>query len=266
MWERGSVRWWAWVVLSAAVAAVFVGTGLGGPLASAVAALFLVLLPGIALAQHGVPLDDLGDHRPGVYVTTILALGLIALAALWAWPEALVRPDGGKAGGGDWFGWSGTGIGLAGAAASLTAVGLAVSYAFRALGARLGWKETALVHAAMPVTRGEKWLFVVLCVAAGVCEEIVFRGFLPLFVLPWFGDYMLAALPVSLVFGILHAYQGAHGVARTALLGLLLAAGASMTGSLLPSMLAHAALNLLIGLVLRDSLLNSETGKGDKWT
>ena len=50
------------------------------------------------------------------------------------------------------------------------------------------------------------------------------------------------------------------------MLGLLLAAGAAMTGSLLPSMLAHAALNLLIGLVLGDSLLNAETERGNKWT
>lgn len=259
------MRWWVWVVLCAAGAVVFAGTGLGGPFASVAAAVFLILLPGIALAQHGVPVDDPGDHRPGIYVTTILGLGLIALVALWAWPETFPRPDG-EAGGGDWFGWSGSAMGLAGASASLTAGGLAISYAFRALGARLGWKETELVHAVMPVTRGEKWLFVVLCLAAGVSEEIVFRGFVPLFVLPWFGHYMLAALPVSLVFGILHAYQGVHGVARTSLLGLLLAAGAAMTGSLLPSMLAHAALNLLIGLVLGDSLLNAETGKGNKWT
>ena len=254
------------MVLSAAVAAVFVGTGLGGPVASVAAALFLVLLPGIALAQRGVTVDDPGDHRLGIYVTTVLGLGFIALVAVWAWPETFPRPDGGEPGGGDWFGWSGSAMGLAGAFALLTAGGLAISYAFRALGARLGWKETELVHAVMPVTRGEKWLFVVLSLAAGVSEEIVFRGFVPLFVLPWFGHYMLAALPVSLVFGILHAYQGVHGVARTSLLGLLLAAGAAMTGSLLPSMLAHAALNLLIGLVLGDSLLNAETGKGNKWT
>ncbi|MYG82207.1 MAG: CPBP family intramembrane metalloprotease, partial [Gemmatimonadetes bacterium] len=240
--------------------------GLRGPFASVAAAVFLVLLPGIALAQRGVTVDDPGDHRLGIYVTTVLGLGLIALVAVWAWPETFPRPDSGEAGGGDWFGWSGSAMGLAGASALLTAGGLAISYAFRALGARLGWKETELVHAVMPVTRGEKWLFVVLCLAAGVSEEIVFRGFVPLFVLPWFGHYMLAALPVSLVFGILHAYQGAHGVARTSLLGLLLAAGAAMTGSLLPSMLAHAALNLLIGLVLGDSLLNAETERGNKWT
>ena len=120
------MRWWAWVVLSAAVAAVFVGTGLGGPFASVAAAVFLVLLPGIALAQRGVTVDDPGDHRLGIYVTTVLGLGLIALVAVWAWPETFPRPDSGEAGGGDWFGWSGSAMWLAGASALLTAGGLAI--------------------------------------------------------------------------------------------------------------------------------------------
>ena len=54
---------------------------------------------------------------------------------------------------------------------------------------------------------------------------------------------------------------------RTAALGLFLAAGVAWTGSLLPSILAHAALNVLIGLLLADSLLGRKKGKGKepKW-
>lgn len=248
------MRWWGWVVLCAAVAAAFAGAGLGGPVASTAAAVFVVLLPGLALAQRALPVEELRAHRIGAYLSSILALALIALIALWVWPESSAQPEFGGIGGA-WFGWSGSAVGLVTASAALTAGGLAISYCFRGLGAWFGWKETALVHAVMPVTRGEKWLFVLLSLAAGVCEEIVFRGFLPLFVQPWFGHYMLAALPVCVVFGILHAYQGAHGIVRTTLLGLLLAAGAGWTGSLLPAMAAHTALNLLIGLVLGDSLL-----------
>lgn len=246
------------MVLTAAMVAVFIGTGLGRPLPSLAAGVLCVLLPGVSLAQRTLPADELRAHRMGAYASSILALGLIALLALWVWPETEVS-DG-------WFGWHGPGIGLAGAAALLTAGGLAISYGFRALGARFGWEETALVHAVMPVTRGEKVLFAALSLAAGACEEIVFRGFAPLFVLPWFGHYMLAAVPISLIFGILHAYQGVHGMVRTGLTGLLLAAGAAWTGSLLPSMLAHAALNLLIGLALGDSLLGGENEKGNAWT
>ena len=58
---------------------------------------------------------------------------------------------------------------------------------------------------------------------------------------------------------MLHAYQGTHGMVRAAATGLVLAAGVAWTDSLLPSILAHAALNLLIGLVLADSLLEETT-------
>ena len=259
------MRWWWWLVLSVAAVGVFMGTGLGGPLASMAAAVCVVLLPGIALAQRAPPAEELREHRLGAYASSILALGLIALLAIWAWPEAWVQPGSGE-GGRLRLGWPGSWRGLCGMAALLTAGGLAISYAFRGLGTRFGWQETAVVHAVMPVTRGEKVLFVFLSLVAGACEEIVFRGFVPLFVMPWFGHYMLAALPASLVFGILHAYQGVHGMVRTGLLGLLLAAGVAWTGSLLPSMLAHAALNLLIGLVLGDSLLGRGTERGNEWT
>lgn len=260
------MRWWGWLLLGGAAAAVFRGTGLGGPLESVAAGAFLVLLPGVALAQRAVPAKELSAHRLGAYASSILALGLIALLAVWAWPEAWAQPGNGGEGGRVWLGWRGSLPGLCGVAALLTAGGLAISYAFRELGTRFGWQETAVVRAVIPVKRGEKALFVLLSLAAGACEEIVFRGFVPLFILPWFGHYMLAALPASLVFGILHAYQGVHGMARTGLMGLLLAGGVAWTGSLLPSMLAHAALNLLIGLVLGDSLLGSETERGNEWT
>ena len=243
-----------WVVLCVGLAAVFVASGLGGPLPSLLAGAFLVLLPGIALAQRSLPVEELRAHRSAAYASSVLGLGLMALAALWAWPEM-------GRGIGEWLDWPGSPAALLGTSALLTTGGLSLSYAFRGLGARLGWRETDLVRAIMPVTPGEKGVFVLLSTAAGTCEEIVFRGFVPLFLMPWFGGYLLAALPTCAVFGILHAYQGAHGMVRTAAMGLVLAGGVAWTGSLLPSILAHAALNVLIGLVLADSLLGGETGE-----
>ena len=138
---------------------------------------------------------------------------------------------------------------------ALTAGGLATVYAFRALSPRFGWRETEVVRAIMPVTRAEKGVFVFLSLAAGVFEELVFRGFLPLFLVPWTGSYLAGALPVAVVFGFLHAYQGRHGIARTAVMGAILAVGVVWTGSLWPSIFAHAALDLILGLVLANSLL-----------
>ena len=135
--------------------------------------------------------------------------------------------------------------------------GLVVVYGFRALSPRLGWAETDTVHAIMPQTTGEKSAFVLLSGAAGSCEEIVFRGFLPAYLLPWFGSYLAAAVLPCVAFGLLHAYQGRHGMVRTGLMGAVLAGGVAWTGSLWPSIIAHTALDLVLGLVLRDSLLQN---------
>ncbi len=278
------MRWGGWVVLCAATAAVFALSGLGGPLASLAAAVFLVALPGVALAQRSAPAEELQAHRIAAYASSGIALAVMALWAWWAWPEGEPGPGGWLAwpgegpgvgdrtaspepGGGAaaWPAWPGSALGLLGVSALLTAAGLAICYGFRALGERRGWEETELVRALLPATPGQRGLFTVLSLAAGVSEEIVYRGFLPLFLMPWFGDrYLLAALPVTAVFGILHAYQSAHGMVRTASLGLVLAAGVAWTGSLLPSILAHAALNVLIGLLLADSLLEGKKRKGNK--
>ena len=255
------MRWWGWAVLCAATAAVFALTGLGGPLSSLAAAVFLVALPGVALAQRSVQAEELQAHRAATYASSAVGLVVMALCAWWAWPA-------GARGVGEWLAWRGSVLGFLGISALLTAGGLALCYAFRALGERRGWEETEMVRAVIPVTSGERDLFTILSIMAGISEEIVYRGFLPLFLMPWFGErYLLAILPATAVFGILHAYQSAHGMVRTATMGLVLAAGVAWTGSLLPSILAHAALNLLIGLVLADSLLGPEKrkGKGPKW-
>lgn len=149
---------------------------------------------------------------------------------------------------------------LLGSAALLTLAGVAVAYVFRGLSAVFGWRETDVVRAVMPATRREKGLFAVLAGTAGVSEEVVFRGFLPGFIIPLSASYLLAALPVAVLFGFLHAYQGPHGIARAAVLGGILAAGVAWTGSLWPSIFAHAALDLLFGLVLGKSLLGEPPG------
>ena len=247
------MRAWAWAPLWAGAAALFVVAGLGGILSSVAAAAFLVALPALSLAQRSLAAQELAAHRVSVYASSALALGVLAAFAWWAWPS-------GARGVGGWLAWSGSLPGLLGATASLAAAGVVLSYGFRALGARRGWRETELVRAVIPESPGERRGFALLSFAAGFCEEIVYRGYVPIFLMPWCGDrYLLAALPATAFFGMLHAYQGTHGMVRAAATGLVLAAGVAWTDSLLPSILAHAALNLLIGLVLADSLLEETT-------
>jgi len=127
--------------------------------------------------------------------------------------------------------WS---LGLAGGAL----VGLGLVIALERLG--LWPEESDLVQVLIPETRLEK-LLAVLMVAptAAFCEELLYRGFLFRQLLEWTDSVPWALIISSLGFGLAHAYQGVHGMARTALLGALLAVPLIRTGSLYPSMAAH---------------------------
>ncbi len=236
--------------------------GLGGPLTSLFASVWLVLIPALTLGQTPPPPAEMDAHRLGFYSTSILVLAVAGILALWLAP-GLAQP-------GLWLNWQQPAGRLLIPAALVTAACVVVAYGFKGLAARLGWHETATVRALMPVTGREKGMFALLSVTAGTSEEIVFRGFLPAFLLPWTGSYLVAALPVAVVFGFLHAYQGRHGVVRTATVGVVLAAGVAWTGNLWPSIFAHVALDLLFGLVLSKSLLGEPpTGsptEGITWT
>jgi membrane protease YdiL (CAAX protease family) len=147
--------------------------------------------------------------------------------------------------------WStalGWGVGVTGAAVLLL---WAVQAARRALGLR----ESRLLFLLLPRTGIEKALFAGLSLAAGIGEELAYRGYLVPTLGGMMGSEWGAALASSLVFGILHAYQGWLGVVRTAMLGMLLAASFLVAGTLWPAVLAHALLDLLAGLVLGESLI-----------
>ena len=64
----------------------------------------------------------------------------------------------------------------------------------------------------------------------------------------------LAATLSIAAFAASHAYQGWTGTARVAILGTLLTIPFLVTGSIYPSMIAHAAIDILSGLILADWL------------
>ena len=249
---------------TALLAAVFAAAGLGGVIPCAMAAAWLVLMPLLSVSQGPLPGDAIRAQRVSVYTTSIVVLGAGGLLALWAMPRL---PHPGAAG---MLPWPPELAGSLGPAALLTAAGVLIAYAFRALSRRFGWRETEAVHAIMPETGREKGVFAVLSATAGFSEEVVFRAYLPAFLMPWTGSYLAGALPVAGVFGFLHAYQGRHGIVRTTVIGVVMAAGVAWTGSLWPSILAHAALDLLFGLVLSKSLVGEPrtlaAREGASWT
>jgi CAAX protease family protein len=107
-------------------------------------------------------------------------------------------------------------------------------------------KRLEPVRFLVPHTRSELGPFVWVSITAGVCEELLYRGYLIWYfshVLPWWA----AAIVAALAFGIGHAYQGTRGVVITTLLGAFLAAVYFLTGSLYASMLIHALMDVHTG-------------------
>jgi membrane protease YdiL (CAAX protease family) len=211
--------------------------------------LFYLLLPALGWAQ--LPLLPVATiERSAVYAGSAASLVVIGSAALVL---GLAPREGGASVFPPVWGpslWS-----LVLWTAGLVVVGLGVIMAFEPFD---GWKSSrggALVRELLPRTRWEKMEFVGLSVVAGINEEAAYRGYaLSAFVLLGVGPWA-AVVASAAPFAILHAYQGPVGVARTALVGLVLGASVVVSGSLLPAMLAHAGIDIMAGLVVGPWLL-----------
>jgi membrane protease YdiL (CAAX protease family) len=104
----------------------------------------------------------------------------------------------------------------------------------------------AHVEALMPHDAGELALFRAVAVTAGVCEELLFRGFL-IWYAAHFTGLIQASLAVAASFGIGHLYQGPRQAAVTALIGAFLGGVYLISGSLALPMLIHALMDLYSG-------------------
>lgn len=102
------------------------------------------------------------------------------------------------------------------------------------------------VLAMLPRTDVERRLFGLVSVTAGICEELIFRGFLiavTAAIAPA-APVWVCVLTAAVVFGLAHAYQGAVGVTSSLLIGVVLGALYVVTGSLLAPILVHACVDL----------------------
>jgi uncharacterized protein len=104
----------------------------------------------------------------------------------------------------------------------------------------------------LPIGTQERRWWVALSIAAGICEEIICRGFLMTVAR---GELrmglLLALLATSTVFGFNHLYQGGRAIVMTALVGLMLGVISILTAGLLLPMLLHAAMDLQILVMYR---------------
>ena len=116
------------------------------------------------------------------------------------------------------------------------------------------------VHATLallPRTTGERRLFTLVGVTAGVCEEWLYRGFFLAVVAAVGGGGLPAPVRVAVgarAFGLAHAYQGVAGIVTTGVLGGVMAGLYLGTGSLLLPVVLHVLVDLRFLLVPTSAL------------
>jgi uncharacterized protein len=175
--------------------------------------------------------------RTPAYVSSIVSLWLLAgITAALAFGS----------------GYSGAALGLGrvapvqllGWTTVLLVAGLGTIFAFH----HLGFRESSVTRELVPASPAERRWFIGVSISAGVCEEVIFRGFLVLALHAATGSILLAVLLSSTAFGLVHAYQQPVGALRAGLLGALLAAPLVVHSTLWPAIIAHTLLDLVAGL------------------
>lgn len=226
---------------------LLLGAGLALP-DTIVLAILLVAMPAFALAQLPLVADTPIERLPA-YWGSLATLWLIG-AACWL---VGTRDAGPAAIGVVWPGAAS----LVSWSVGLTFAGLTMMLVFRWVTSVTGARESQMLRELLPRSPHERGVFALLSVAAGVGEEVAYRGY----AIPLLATIMgvpAAAVLTSVVFGILHGYQGLLGTVRTTLMGGTLAWGFLASGSLLPAIVAHTLIDLVAGLLLGDWLLPPE--------
>jgi membrane protease YdiL (CAAX protease family) len=175
---------------------------------------------------------------------------MVALALATWWYAQRPWGDFGLALRPGWRLWTGLG------AAVLVAIGLTVQYVLVTRSAAGRVKALAEVRRAAPFapqTRREMVHFAGLSFTAGICEEILYRGFLIWYAVQFTGTGLvglsLAVAASAVVFGIAHLYQGVGGAVRVAGLALVFGGLYVWCESLWPVIVLHVYVDVVGGLL-----------------
>jgi membrane protease YdiL (CAAX protease family) len=98
----------------------------------------------------------------------------------------------------------------------------------------------AAVDSLLPKSLLEVTVWILVCLTAGFCEEIAFRGYLQKQFHALTGSIAIAVVLQGIVFGISHGYQGWKNVVVITALGILYGALAAWRRNLRVNMISHA--------------------------
>ena len=190
-------------------------------------------------------LEEAASLRPALWTRAIVTQWLISAAVLWQW--LMQRRPFESLSLNAHVGWGAGGVvlGVALMAIAMQPQRRQLAAAPEAV-ARLRSRLEG-VQKLMPGSRAEWPRFVALAITAGICEELLFRGFVLWALAQALPEYWHAAVAQGVLFGLAHAYQGPRGVFLTTMVGLFLAGVVWLTGSLWPAMVVHALIDLNSG-------------------
>jgi membrane protease YdiL (CAAX protease family) len=103
----------------------------------------------------------------------------------------------------------------------------------------------------LPATLPESVIWIAVSAAAGVCEELVFRGYLQRQLWSLTKNLPTALLLQAIIFSIGHIYQGWKPALVTAIYGLVFGLVAAWRRSIIPGAIAHALIDVMGGLIRR---------------
>lgn len=114
----------------------------------------------------------------------------------------------------------------------------------------------------LPHTRDEYRWFTALSWTAGICEELLYRGYL-MWVLQAYLGLAGAVAASAVLFAVGHSYQGRKGVLKVAVVALVMSTIVLVTGWLIPAMVVHALVDASAGIAGFTVLRPAEVLKGD---
>ncbi len=102
----------------------------------------------------------------------------------------------------------------------------------------------------LPHTGPEIATYLLLALTAGICEEVIYRGYLQRQFTVWTRSVAAGIIIQSIVFGVSHAYQGLGMVLTISVYGCLFGLLAYWRSSLRPGMIAHFIQDGVGGLLM----------------
>ncbi len=112
----------------------------------------------------------------------------------------------------------------------------------------LGSGHAASIQTLLPQRVVEILLWIGVSISAGICEELVFRGYFQRQFHAYTHSRWVALFLQAVLFGISHGYQGTEACVKIAIFGLLYGSLALWRKSLRPGMMAHAWSDILSGI------------------